>query len=644
MNNDPLGTGNFIPGRMPGYTSRPQTQPKKKKGFWQDQISTGGAMGGAAGGAALGAAAGSVVPVIGTAIGGLAGAILGGALGGGAGQRVENAVVGDDLNKDVMKEALLGGAFSVGPIRGANVLAKGGMAAIKGTGVREGIEQGITGTPIRNLIARRSGAASDDLAIRSVRPNPTQLNNFQGKFSEDMGTFIKRNKLVGKDGDAYGSLVGSLDNQFGQAVESIGSIPKQTVINNVLQAAAKMKSAGPGDLALRGQALEDEALSALSRFGDEIPATELNKLKSSYDSLVNFSAKQADPARASVNEKLGNTLRTTLRNVGDERGVSVGGRSLTELGQEVSKARTVKEIADKQAQLGRGGNLLNLSTLLASGAGGVVGGLPGAMATAAAVKAANSSPVVGGAARGLEKLSGALSGRDGGASMLGTAGKVGLGDSLVTALSQPQPQEMAMDEEVPEADIAGYYGLNGAVDESGEQMSQNPFGVSREEVGQQMLLALQSGDRKAFADLKDLYKLIEDFEGGAGGKELNSTVAGQLAMSDNGLGTINQLEELYNQAGGAQGKIGGGLQSLIARNTDLNSNAGAYMDLAGSAETQIAKAIAGGGQVSDADAAAIRKAIPQLTDTPEQAAIKFRDLKARLSNARNNTKLYNSVN
>ena len=64
----------------------PKRPKQNDKGFWTDQISTGGGIAGALGGAAAGAAAGSVVPVFGTAVGGLLGAILGGAAGSGGGE------------------------------------------------------------------------------------------------------------------------------------------------------------------------------------------------------------------------------------------------------------------------------------------------------------------------------------------------------------------------------------------------------------------------------------------------------------------------------------------------------------------------------------------------------------------------------
>lgn len=111
-------------------TSTPQPQGK---GFWTDQISTGGGIAGALGGAAGGAALGSVVPGVGTAIGGILGALLGGAGGSAGGEIAENAITGDDIWKNVGQEALIGGVTSL-PIGAGLKLARAGVKAGTGLG------------------------------------------------------------------------------------------------------------------------------------------------------------------------------------------------------------------------------------------------------------------------------------------------------------------------------------------------------------------------------------------------------------------------------------------------------------------------------------------------------------------------------
>ena len=69
----------------------------------------------------------------------------------------------------------------------------------------------------------------------------------------------------------------------------------------------------------------------------------------------------------------------------------------------------------------------------------------------------------------------------------------------------------------------------------------------------------------------------------------------------------------------------------------FDNNASSYNALSESATSQLAKAINGTGQVSDADAAALVKALPLITDSAEEAETKFASLRARLTTAQQNT-------
>lgn len=631
MNNDPLGTGNFIQGRMPGYQQRPTQQPKKKKSFWQDQISTLGSMGGAGGGAAIGATIGSVVPGLGTAIGGLAGALLGGAVGGGAGQRYENAIVGDDLNKDVLKEAALGGAFAVGPIRGANVLAKGGMAALKGAGtqgVQEAVERAVVEKPIRNMLGKGLTGASDNMAIRGIRPSKSQLNKFTNNHGEKMEAVLKRNNLVGKDVDEVNGVIGALDDQFGQIVAGTPSIPKLNVMNAIRSQADELKNAGPLDLAKAGDDLLAEADAVLAKYGDEVPATAVQQLKRQYDSLVNFTNRQSNPARTSVNERVANTLRETLRSSADDAGLSGAGMSLKQLGQESSKLKALRDLMEEQANLGRGTNFLGIGTLLGGTAGGVAGGVPGALATAAATKAINSSPAMRIGAKVTGNLGERLSKHSSGLTVAGILGREaaqggsrGLAAELSAASQVPQEEELP-----PEADLASIYG--GAEGETGDaSVSQNPFGVTKEQVAQEMVLALQSGNTKAFGNLKDIYKMISDYEAsnatsGIPGKP--KTVEGQKAYNNalSGIKAVDELEGMLSKDGGLTWKsaLPGGSVS------DALLGASKYETALMTAADSMARLRTGAAMTKE-ETKNFKAMLPKAGDTPETIAYKLNNFR-----------------
>lgn len=186
----------------------------------------------------------------------------------------------------------------------------------------------------------------------------------------------------------------------------------------------------------------------------------------------------------------------------------------------------------------------------------------------------------------------------------------------------------------------------GAQDPSGQLGSvqdapSNPFGVSLEDVASQLKLAVENGDQKGYATLSDLYDKVNDYEtkNAQGGGALGATAKNGLASSANGISTLNQLEQLFGQAGGGSGRIAGSVQNFLG-NAGLNNNADLYNSQANSTITQLAKALNGGGQVTDADARVVINALPKVTDNPEVAQQKFEALRQRLQVAAQNTAQY----
>lgn len=694
MNNDPLGTGNFISGRMPGYKSRPQTPVQKKKGFWKDQISTGGQMGGAAGGAALGAAAGSVVPGIGTLIGGLAGAILGGATGGFAGQRYENAIVGDDLNKDVAKEAALGGAFAVGPIRGASILAKGGKALATGTGLREGVEQGITATPIRSAISNKFGKGMEQSGqrllgtqanltradIRKLGPDGAPatvlggINATTGLRSLDDMAEVGSN-VTGKNGVLSELSRNAIGNSPGTDLGDLRTVAEDLLVNqaplvsdstrkNILQQVQNsvVKSYGGSQGSLSTLANPLDAFDAARSFEGMAAKIRTSPTKSPADEqLANVYSGLAKDMKdrlfsaPGVNEGVELARKDAFdkfMNLADIATSKAQREAYQKLAHQTSGLQDVASIRSAQAPFVKLGKIEEKTAAAEAGAGARLsdqaqglGKLIQKPLNLLAMPVDAATPRVAGM---MTKAGGSLKGLGGngtGVNPLGAAGRTGAVGTLESAMNAvPEPTFEEDMDEIPEADIAGYYGLNEEAAIPGEEQTPaSEFGVTSAQVAQEMILALQEGDRKGYADLKDLYKLVKESEKGTGKGGYNSTTAASLAMSENGISTLSQLENLYKQTGGGSGKVGGFVKSKMGE-FGMDDSAASYEALASSSTSQLAKAINGGGQVSDADAAALIRALPRITDSPQVAATKFAALKERLARARQNTESFNSTN
>ena len=585
MNNDPLGTGNFIQGRMPGYTPPSRRQPQKKKGFWQDQISTGGATAGAAGGAAIGS--------VGGPIGALAGAIIGGALGGFSGQRYENAIVGDELNKDVAQEAALGGAFAVGPLRALKVAGAGTKAAVTGGGVRSSVESALAGN-----VKPRLGARTGEMGV-DLRRNVANTTKVADSFTEEKEILesLSRAGLKGSASQQYKNLDGAL----GNISDSISA--KLTTI--------------------QGSAPKVDVLGALSKnVTDVVPSTNQHakELSISLQRLTkNGSGDHLTPSDLfRYKQELGQTLAPAFKKI------DLGG-SLTPK-EEVNMAlwRNLDgEITKLAPDVKR--MTLDQSNLIKA--------RPGLQASS---QKTLGIPLLGVKSQGAERVAQNL--RDGTGRLLSGSASSVAGEAkdpmnwksvgvrsaayggLTSALTQEQPiQEDPYAGLEPEADIAGYYGA----DEAAETGATNPFGVTKEEAAQAMIAAMQEGNKNAYAQAKDLYEMISEYEAAnapsqGGGKP--KTVEGQKAYNNavSGLRAVDDLEAMLAQDGSLTWKSslpGGSLTDSLLGASQYETARGQAID----AMTRLTTGAALTKQESDQ----LKKRLPQAGDSPETVAYKL---------------------
>jgi len=698
----------FSSGRLDA--PRSQAQPKKKKGFWLDQVSTGGGMAGALGGAAAGAAAGSVVPVLGTAAGGILGALIGGAAGGAGGQVVENRLAGDALGNDVLKEAALNGVFGAGPIRGASLVARTGINAARGAGKQSLAQAGakaVTDKPIRtalgmnrlgprmersgrNLLGSQANLGKKDIrelgagrtpesvisglneryGIRNidqmaeVAPNVTggsgaysnwtknAIGNSAGVDVGDVRT-LTTNLLTdlapNVDNGARKRLVESVKNSLVKAYGgSTGSLnPKAAPLDvfDVVQswekkAAELMNKATPTSAdqeqaqvyrALAGEVKErlfkapgvqegldlarSEAVTALRQMAKAAPT---KQMKTTYERL----AKEAQ----------------SVKDIGQLRGLQSDWVAAGKVNQGVEAGRAgASQALGGQAQ-GLGKMIQRPTNLLAVP-------LDAASPRVGSALARTGRALSGGTAPQRELAMGAaspLEGAQAGVAGIGRGGAIRTG--IVGALTGSGAEQMTPEEEAAELDAIAQMSQEnlGAEDPMMEQQVVDPiksmFGVSQEEVAQGMVAALQAGDSKAFDDLKAMYDLIGDAAAGPGGN-LNATTAKAAAQSANAESTLEGLEQMMNQAGGAKGRYAGGIQNVLA-SLNLNNETKTYNDLVDGSVSQVARALGETGALSDSDKQTYSRLMPRLTDTPAVAQAKFNELRRRMAIARENALLY----
>lgn len=603
---------------------RQQQLQKKKKGFLLDQISTVGGIGG-------GILGSFVTPIAGTA----AGAGLGSAVGEG----IENALMGESLTKNVGKEAALGAVFGAGPIK----LAKGGVALARGAGMQAASKAAMT--PLRKKAGQAVLGAADDLAIKNFRLTPTQLKNFQGKFGEDAGQVIRKYGFQNAD-DITTKGIEPLQQQFDEAITGITGVTKQNLQKNLMKRVNALSKAGPSDSKALGSNLKSEVNALLKGRPDVLDASELNTIRRQFDDLVNYTEKAANPSRYGVNKRMADGIRETLQQA-DQTG------NLKNVGRELQKLRQLGDNAARQGQLGRGSLPASLTNLLGGTIGsGAIGGPAGALGGAAATIAVNSPSGRRLAMSGAEKLGGKLASsgaKAAGQSRKSIAGRLGSVGALKGLGSQESSLEGALSgQSLLNSDTnmisptSRNAAMNAPMNANIYEQYQNTGEMSSSPYTRENLDADIRRDPRNAKDYFEIYQMYDEvYNPTASDQDLSQSSKNAMASADNALNTIDQLENMFNAAGGGGGRLGGGIKNF-AGTAGLNEEAKIYNDMANASVTQIAKALAGSGAgtVSDMDAKVIMEALARFNNTPNEARAKFAALRQRLEAARNNTMLY----
>lgn len=528
---------------------QPQAAPKKKGNLLTKLLPSVAGTAGGVGGAAIGTA---LLPGIGT----LAGALIGGALGGGAGKVGENKIEGNNAWDGVAKEAAINGVMSAGPLR----LLKGATTGVKSLRAGEGLANALnaTGQAAKDFsVLGRAGQAvsntADNMVTKNFRLTPTQLTNYKTKFGEDAAATIKNHGLVSQAPDVMRqNVIKPLQDQFTKVADNIPAISKTSLDASFKKLYTPLINSPVQDSQVFGKSLKDQADTLLAKYGDTIPAKELNKVRQQFDSLVNYTEKAANPARYGVNKRSANAIRETLQQAADNAGVKASnGMTFKQVGTELSKLHQLVGNIERQANLGKGSQPLGLSNLLGGSLGGIsTGGNPlGSIGGIAMTQAVNSATGRKLAATGAEKLAGNLADRavKNTASAYGVKGiaKRNLGVGLAGALASQSLENSANSMDSPttnapmiNADMSQQYTQDPQM--STEQAPSSPFDPANIEAN--VAKMMQSG-----AGVKDINAYLDM------ATTINSmkAAAAKASKSDSGMNTT-QLQQANNAMSGLQ--------------------------------------------------------------------------------------------
>lgn len=654
--------------QMPQQQQQATEQPKKRSG-WMNLIPVATSV--------LGGIAGTfAAPGVGTAAGGAAGGALG--------EWLTQKLSGEKQNlAKVGVEGAFGALGGIGKgaqaIKGASTAVRAGEGLAEGARIlrygapvasqvaKEGAEQAAAkgGGKVTGWLSNKLLGAADDTALRASQLSGKKeaLKNFEGKFGEDLGTYIRKNNLIGKTGkDVEESVIKPLGAKYGDLVKGIkGDITSSDVL------AQNMKPGSSLNKLLKSTSTENKALAddvfkeldqVFKSNGGKITPAKLNEIKAEYQTLAKNAYKLGSNTKASVNEKVAEYLKNTLQ------GVS-GSKQLATTGREIDKAYKAADLLASAAQNGRGTLSLGLTDLLAAGGGGAIGNLPGAVAAVAGKRAWNNpkvqSFIASQLAKGGEKLAGTTAAKiaaEGGKEVVEQGAKQ-TAKNMIKAQAIPRSLQLMAGGAAPTGSLPG------DPNAMPEEMNANsPFTPGSPNYNPDLgggdinslsaimgagsqspysLAAAQADIARDPAHMDDYMKLYEFLNPEPKGSDLSQTSKSALASSDNAINTLDQLEGLFAKAGGGSGRIGGRIKGLAA-SAGLDQDARVYNNLSQASVTQFAKALAGAGSgtVSDMDAKVIIAALPTISDTKAEAAAKFKALRQRLENAKINTLQYGS--
>lgn len=361
---------------QPQQQEQPKQEQKPKRSGWKSWVPMG---------AGLLASLAAAPFTGGASLAGTA-AILGGAglVGGGVGEWAAQK-----LNKEktdvgaIAKEGLVSGALSAIPLGKLGQLGRGGAKTV----AKEAGENVATGGA-RDWLSKKLLSSADDTALRATQLSGKKeaLKNFQKRYGEDLGKYIRDKNLIGKTGqDVEDTVIKGLNKKYGEIVNKIGR-PISTsdiLVHNQKSLEKLVKSASTENKSL-AMDISNE-LKQIFKDG-AIDPKRLNEIKSEYQALAKNAYKLGSNTKASVNEKVAEYLKKTLQ------GVS-GSNELKVVGKEIDKAYKAADLLATAAQNGRGTLSFGLTDAMIAAPGAVVGGVPG-MAAAVAGKKAFNSPTV----------------------------------------------------------------------------------------------------------------------------------------------------------------------------------------------------------------------------------------------------------
>ena len=318
----------------------------------------------------------SALPVIGGVIGGLAGGVLGGGFGSvltGAGGTFIGTAGGRQLGEFI--QDLTGRQDEASSEAYKESIVDAGKAAVADL-VTGGLFK--VGAPLVKGVGSKLVNLGDDFALRALRPTKTQQRNFLAKTGQELSDFVIEKGLFKEGTEQVNSYIRPLQESFDNIADKSGvKIPTQDVATSFQNTIKELNDTGIAGYQSIANSLQNQYDAFLGKFGKtlELDISDVNNLRKSLDKLISESAFTKDSIEAGSDKIARDIYTNIVRGAADAANlVDDAGRSLKDIGQELGKLYSFRDIVDTQKYLGKGTLPVGLlRTIGLNSSGGIIG-------------------------------------------------------------------------------------------------------------------------------------------------------------------------------------------------------------------------------------------------------------------------------
>lgn len=605
------------------------------------------------------------LPMAASIIGGVGGTMLapglgtaaGGAAGGALGEWLAQKLSGEKSSTGkILTEGALGTLGGVG--KGIRAI-KGATTAVRaGEGVSEGARILRAGAPVATKVAKEGSEtaaggvrgwlgdkllrSADNTALHASQLSGKKeaLKGFDSRFGEDLGTYLRKNDLIGKTGkDVEQSIVKPLGEKYASLV---GGIKRDVTSSDLLAHNQKsLEKLLYESKSSANKKLADDVISEIDGIfkNGALSPKELNAIKAEYQSNARNAYKLGANAKPGVDAKVAEFLKKTLQGVSKSD-------ELAATGKEMDKAYKASDLLASAAQNGRGTLSLGLADLMAAGGGGAVGSVPGAIAAVGVKRAVNSPKVQSFIANKLasagEKLTGAASAKAAVPEVEQTVGNTVKG--MVKAQAVPRIMSATAFSGAPQQGADGGMEMNPNSPFNPNSPNYNPALVDPNAVGdtgsisdtmgtdQESPYSLQAMQADVMRDPKNADQYAKIYElmnpATASAKAPSAAAQKQMATAGSGLDSLDTLEQIISEGGVPKGTVVAGRGLLGGAGGRLLGTT-AYDAAADNIADSIIRMRTGAAATKE-EMRTFKAQLPQASDSPEVIQQKLNTVRAYL--------------